>query len=235
MLTTELLEHFKNLAKAQGITQNEVAIAFGISLPTVKRWFSGKGITIEQADKLATYLGTSLGESLISVQNTRKHFTYTLEQEKYLSHHPKTLAFFDLLLRKNSAKDIEKKFKLSEQEVFQFLYQLDKLQLIELQPKNKFKLKAEGEPNWRKNGPLQKKFSAGIFKDFLDSQKSLHKSFSLTEILPEDSKKLDKKIEEILIFVNQANSRASQSKSKKKSIGFSLIVKDYQWSLDDLL
>jgi Mn-dependent DtxR family transcriptional regulator len=235
MISAELMKYLKNRAHSQGITQKMIAEHFNVSIPTVKRWYAGSGLSLEQANEICNYLGIPLGQALISIKNTSDSFQYTLEQEIFFSTNPDYLAFFDNLLRGKSVNRIAKKFTLSNTKVTKYLIKLDKLGLIELHPNNKIKLLVKGEPVWRKNGPLVKSFKQKILDSFLSTKSSVVDKFHLYDLTAEDIKLITKNIEELLNFSSRASNRSAISNHKSKSYGFQISLKEFRWSLDNFL
>ena len=62
-------ETFKLRARSLGVTQTKMAHDLNVSIPTVKRWYSGKGLTIASIEKVSEYLGQSLGELFSQIEN----------------------------------------------------------------------------------------------------------------------------------------------------------------------
>ncbi len=235
-ISHDLMRFLKNRAKSQGITQVMIANQFNISLPTVKRWYQGKGLSLEQASQLSEFLGISLGEALVSIKNTTQTFQYTANQEKYFAKHPEYLAFFDNLLRGHSVKKISTRFSLNELKVSKYLLQLENLGLLELHIGNKVKLLVSGEPVWRKNGDLVKKFKNKILTDFSNSPAQIKlDKFHLYDLLNYDLDKLILKLNDALQFATIASNRASVSSDKSKALGLRVSLKGFNWSLDNYL
>lgn len=212
-----------------------IAKEFDVSLPTVKRWYSGQGLSLEQASDLCHFLGLTLGEALHAIQKTTQTFLYTLEQEKFFAKNPDTLAFFDNLLRGKSLKSMRKKFRLSSTKMTDSLLKLDRLKLIELHPNNKFKLLKKGEPIWRPSGPLQVTFRSQILEDFLGTKKCDLDRFLLYEFSDDDAKAIQLKLLELQQLASTANRRSALANSKAKSYGLMLSLKEFKWSIDQFL
>jgi transcriptional regulator with XRE-family HTH domain len=235
MINIELMRFLKSRAAAQGITQKMIAEYFEVSIPTVKRWYSGIGLSLEQADRISQYLGISLGQALVSIQNTTDTFQYSHEQESFFAKNPNYLAFFDNLLRGRSVKQIQKKFSLNNMSTDKYLIKLDKLKLIELHPNNKVKLLQIGEPVWTSNGPLTRAFRKNIMDDFIATKSSLLDKFYLYEFSDEDLRLISIKLEELLQLTSRANNRAAANNIKNKAYGLNISLKEFNWSLDKFL
>jgi transcriptional regulator with XRE-family HTH domain len=232
MISLELMKFLKNRATSQGVTQKVIADYFDVSIPTVKRWYSGAGLSLEQANELSNYLGISLGQDLISIQNNTKSFHYTHIQETFFAKNPDYLAFFDNLLRGKTVKYITKKFSLSDTKVSKYLLKLDKLKLLELHSNNKIKLLTAGEPVWAIDGPLKKSLKKNIIDDYLSTKNSVIDKFYLYELSKDDLELILKMIEELTLLNSRSNNRAIASDKISKPYGFSISLKEFHWSLD---
>lgn len=235
MITKEIMTYIKQQLKAQGITQELIASDFDVSLATVKRWYSGNGISLEKINEICDYLGISLSDVISSVKNEDLYFDYENEQEVFFSKNPEYLAFFDLLIKGRTLKNIEKKYNLSPKTSTRYLLKLDKLKLIELRENNKFKILVKGEPRWKRDGPLSKRFKDSILTSFFDSKNSLIENFNITEINDTDIIEIQKLIKELMIKVNQASNRAKRTNSKLKSYGLRVSLKEFTWDLSSYL
>lgn len=232
----DVMKVLKALATSRGYTQSELAKKLDVSLPTLKRWLSGRAVTLENLKRLTDALGISFVELAAAADDEGKvRFQYTPEQEEHLARTPELLAFFDYLLRGYSPSNIQKKFNLSTARVERCLSRLDRLKLIEWLPKNKAVLKVVGEPVWRKDGPLSRRFTAQIKADFVESRDVHFEKFALHDYLPEDRMKIERMLEDILELTRQAGSRAAVSKGSSESGGLFVSFKKFSWNLDTYL
>lgn len=226
----------KNKAKSQGITQNDLAIKLGVSLPTIKRWYGGGTITLESLKLLVNEVGLSLTEVFSSIEeSTSESFQYTVEQESFFSAQPDYLAYFDNLLRGLSPLQIQKKFHISERKTVQYLSKLDKLELIEWLPKNKIRLLVKGEPIWKTNGPLAVKLRNDIFKSFIESEQKSKGHFFLHDYLDEDREEISRKIQDLIEFSKRANRRAKFRTEISRPSGLYISLQNFRWDVDNYL
>ena len=226
----------KNRAKSLGLSQRTLANKLGVSVPTIKRWFGGKTITLAQLKSVCDELGLAMSEVIASSeQNHKAQFNYTLEQERFLSQHPEMLAFFDLLNRGSGSAQIQRKHGLSQKGLEKTLANLDKIGLIEWLPKNKVRLKVQGEPVWRENGPLAQTFGGHIISDFLKSMEKRNVKFMLHDYSPEDFLTIQVKMSDLIDFATKANRRSQFHPDKSKSYGLYIALQGYNWCIEDYL
>ncbi len=234
-LTYEIMKIIKSKALSMNLTQLDIAKEFDVSLPTVKRWYAGKGIGLEQVNTLCIYLGLDFSNVVKSVESSqRSQFQYTYSQERYLSQNPDCLAFFDNLIRGNTVYKIKKKFSLSDLKVNKYLAALDKLSLIKWCPGDKAKLLVKGEPVWQKNGPLSSIFRPKILDEFLNKS-SDNEKFILGDLLDEDIEIINEKLIDVSRYITSAIKRASLYPDEARPYGVFFQVKEYLWSFNNYL
>ncbi len=163
----------KAAAKSQGLTYSLLARRLDVSEPTIKRWLRGEGISIQQWMCLIEAIGIRLSDIAAALDEpARDQFEYSEKQEKVLSDTVGLLAFFQSLLLANSPTEIMREHALSKVSVSSYLRKLDEIGLIEWTDGMTCKLKLQGEPKWRKNGPLSKKFREQLFNQFIWTRKN---------------------------------------------------------------
>jgi transcriptional regulator with XRE-family HTH domain len=209
----------KNELKRQGITQQEFAQMMKSSVPTIKRWLKGEGVLLKDWIKMLDCVGLSFSEALLALDGFfSKSFTYTLKQEQLLSTEDGLLAFFDHLLKGKSPKQIARQYSLSEESMIFYLSKLDKVGLIEWQPKNKIKLLVRGEPSWIKMGPLAQKFRRQIIEshveNYIDNRD--HLKISIHSLSGESNQKLPSLISDLTEKVRSLEIKDSQNQETKK-------------------
>src|SRR5579862_8349227 len=99
----------KRLFQARGLKYREVAESVGVSEITIKRWMSGRGLTIEQLELLAGIVGigiVELTELAVADYDTRLP-QITREQEEGLARDSLLSMIFSLLLIGWSAVEIK--------------------------------------------------------------------------------------------------------------------------------
>lgn len=230
------MHYLKAQMRSKGYTQSTLARVLNVSLPTLKRWFAGKGVNLESLHAVMQALGVSFLEVASAIQSDAlMQFEYTQEQEKALANNPKLLAYFDQLLRGRSPSAISKQFHLSKKTTQTCLHQLDKIGLVEWLPGNRARLKVAGEPRWRAGGPLAYRFKDQIRQDFLRSDKILFESFSAHDFLPQDREKIRRLLLEIVETARQAASRATLNPAKSQDCALFLSLKQFRWSVDQSL
>jgi transcriptional regulator with XRE-family HTH domain len=132
----EILRALKGLLKSQGLTYQAVADTLKISRITVKRYLSGRGLTVGALEKLCSVVGLTLADiteiAKYRQDDSKGYLTVTQEEELFAQ--PFLAIIFILLSRGWSPDQLKAEFKLNDVELDGYLIKLDKLKLIELHP-----------------------------------------------------------------------------------------------------
>lgn len=166
----QLVRTLKRRLKIQGMTYRDLALALGVSEPSVKRMFALGRFSIEKIVEIAHLLGFTLAELTheAAVSETRLH-TLTEEQEKQLVSDSRLLLVAVCVLNQWEIADIVGTYALSEAECIGCLVKLDRLRLIHLLPGNRIRLNVARDFDWRPKGPIRMYFLGQGLGEFLDS------------------------------------------------------------------
>lgn len=167
----QLLEVLKSQIKSRGFTYKQIAKKLGISESNLKRNFSKKIFSIDRLIAICEIIELDFYDlaKIASGQTYDIKETLSLKQETVLANNPELFTYFYLLLAGNSDEKINKNYFFNKNTQL-FLFELDKLKLIELLPKNKVRLLVKENVRWLTNGPLITKYESQIKKEFLDSK-----------------------------------------------------------------
>lgn len=160
----KLVASLKRLLRARGIGYREIADTLAVSEPTIKRWFAGKGITVEHLEDLCVFAGVSLIELIeFTAHDTDARLRQlSIEQEEVLAQ-DKNLAFvFSVILRGWAPVDLWREQGLEPAALVSYLIQLEKIRLIELLPGNEVRLLTTRDVEWRKDGPIRTQFAEWV-------------------------------------------------------------------------
>lgn len=231
--TLLLMQLLKGRARALGVTQAQVAKRFAVSLPTVKRWFAGKGIAVETLTKLMQMFDVTWHDiaSEFEVLAGPVH-EYTLEQEKLFVRYPSALAYFNRLRDGLRPIEIEKQHRLSKRTTRRYLQFLETVGLIEIHPNDKIRVCVEGESRWIKNGPLSIQYKRTIISEFSAEveKKSGSIRMGLHHLFPEDAADIQNQLSEIRARALRADRRARLAKLKgTQSMGLLFAFEAFEW------
>lgn len=168
--TTQLVSALKKCLKAKAMTYGQIARELDLSEASIKRLFSEKSFSLKRLEDICHLIDLSFYDlARISANEENAPSRLTLEQEHRLAEDPKLLVFLYLLLTGRKPESIVCDYRISEAESLQFLLTLDKLKLIELYPDNKIRLLTQKNIEWRKDGPIAKKYQDRIKEEFLNA------------------------------------------------------------------
>ena len=161
----------KNELKSKGLTYLDVANHLELTEASVKRIFSQEDISLKRLDSICQMLEIDLSHlTRTNLSDSRALAELTETQELEIVSDERQLAASFLVLNGWTYDELLKYFDFSESELIQRLAKLDKLNLIELLPKNRIKLRVAPNFTWRKNGPIQKFFVTHFQGPFMQSQ-----------------------------------------------------------------
>lgn len=231
----ELMNLVKKKALSLGLTQKQVAKDFKVSLPTVKRWWAGQGLTITVLNKLCHHLGIQLSELFHELETgSAARYTYTADQEKMLIQNPQALALFDLLVSGKTLAAIKRRYPLKDSVLTSLLLKLDRAGLIELGAENKVKLVREGEPQWIAGGPLSQKYRRPMIEKLLGDHAKSETVFLIQDYSIEDAALIEARIKDLEKLMHVCNARSSTA-SQAVSYGAYFTFKKFEWDLRNLL
>lgn len=203
----QFLESFKRTLKAKKIVYKDLAKILKLSESSIKRLLSDKTLSLERIEEICRACDVSFAEICENAQFDSSPPVQFLshEQEKILAANPRLLHYFILLNDRITPQKIEKDFEISNIESKKFLFQLDKLGIIELYPKDRIKLKGPAEGyRFRKNGAVGKILFNQTKNDYLNYDFDKDYDFirftlihTPKKVLPRLKKKIEKMILEI--------------------------------------
>lgn len=165
-----IVSELKRVLKERGLTYADVARRLRLSHASVKRLFSTADFSLERIDAICELAGLEVSE-LIEGMRERKSpvTTLTLAQEREIVADPRLFLMTWLVLNRWPFEDIVKAYKFSEREALRYLIKLDRLQIIELQPGNRTRLRITGNVSWHQGGPMQRYLHQKLLKEFFES------------------------------------------------------------------
>jgi len=164
-----LIEALKQILKSREITYREMARLLGMSEANLKRLFSKRAFSLAQLDKICEILETDFYELAKRAREKTKDVqqVLTIAQEKALAEEPQLFVCFYLILAGWDVQYIETKYHFSTK-LISLLLRLEKLELIQVLPKNRIKPLVSPNVRWNIRGPLKDKYEKNIKTEFLD-------------------------------------------------------------------
>ena len=148
----------KMALKRQRVNYKELSKRLGLSESGVKKILTAKDGSFQRVAQIAKELGLSLKDLFQGENESMFDITYTQEQQEYLLANPRVFRFYwALVFERRSQEEARKKSGITEKELFSVLHKLDKLQFIELLPKNRLRIPPVRPIRMVGGGPLVNK------------------------------------------------------------------------------
>jgi transcriptional regulator with XRE-family HTH domain len=163
-----LVDSLKRVLRNRGLTYRDVAQALGISEASVKRTFSERSFSLARLEAVCELLDLRFIElcRLAERFESERDRHLSIAQEQALAADPVLLGVFYRLLSGWNARRIEQAQGLDAHRITRLLVNLDRLGLIELQPGNEVRLIVGPRLEWRRDGPLWRRYAEPVQEDF---------------------------------------------------------------------
>lgn len=163
-----LLSALKRAFRDRGIRQAQIAEELGVSEVTVRRYLSGRGISLEILEKLCQVADIRIIDLAEMALNGEQGLIHRLsdEQERGLAQDVMRAFVFYMLRYGWSPEEVRRECSLSEAELISHLVHLDRLGLIRLMPNNKVRSLTVKYPDWHQGGPVRRTFDRSARKLF---------------------------------------------------------------------
>jgi len=167
----ELVKALKRELRRQGVTYAGVAARLGLSESSVKRMFARCHFSLQRLEAICDLVGIEVGDlAVMADEHKRDVEQLSEEQESELVGDPKLLLLAFLLLNHWRVEKIVETYRFEELEVVRLLAKLDRLQIIDLLPGNKVRMRLSRTFSWRRNGPIQNLFESQVQSEFFQSR-----------------------------------------------------------------
>lgn len=167
----QFLNALKRALKAKNIIYKDLAHSLDLSESSVKRILADKSISLERIEEICRACDISFAEVCrnANFEEELSSHTLTKDQEKVLAENPRLLHYFIMLNDGVTPAKIERDYEISVNESKKHLLQLDRMNLIELHPRDRVKLKNKaGSLRFRRDGAVGKTLFAQTKNNFLN-------------------------------------------------------------------
>lgn len=230
--TSAIIDTLKKALKAQGKTYNEVALALNLTEASVKRLFSEQQFSLKRLDQVCQLLGIEISDLIQQMNNDHPQLQELTEaQETEITADIELLLVTILVLSKWTFDEIIDHYQMTEQQCVRKLATLDRLEIIELLPKNRIKLRVAPNFKWRDNGPIQRFFHHKIESDFFNRpfQERMEKLVVLNGMLSEESNKVfQRKMDKLAREFDELSLEDHRNKPKQRN-GHTVVVAVRPW------
>ncbi len=173
--TKQLVDTLKRALKAQGLSYTDVANGLNLSEASVKRLFSQSSFSLARLDKICQLMGMEISDLVAQMHSFSATLVTELssKQEQEIAADTGLLLVTVCVLNRWTMTQLMEHYHLSEHQCIHYLAVLDRLQLIDLLPDNRVKLRVAANFKWIDNGPIQKFFQHRLASDFFNSNFTL--------------------------------------------------------------
>ena len=235
--TKLIISTLKKTLKSHGKTYADVAKHLDLSEASVKRMFAQQSFSLSRLDAICQMMNMEITELIqqITDGNARQINELSDEQEKQLVSDIELLLVTISVINRLTLTDILATYTLTETQCIRHLATLDRLNIIELLPNNKIKIKVSPNFKWRKNGHIQRFFRDNIESEFFDSRFGLpqEKLIVLNGMLAQESNAiLQRKFERLAReFDEMANEDSGLPLGERLGYTAVLAVRDWGFSV----
>ena len=235
--TPLLIATLKKALKANQITYKVLAQKLEMSESSIKRIFADESFTLTRLEQVCAVMNMDISD-LVSMMNRDKPriSQLTEEQEQVAAGDIRLLGVAFLVVNGWSYQDILDHYPIHAADLVHYLVQLDKLEVIDLLPNNRIKLRVSANFSWRKNGPIQAVLKQHVQQAFMegDIESVGGKEYFLSGMLSNDSQEVvQKELNRIEKLVTELK-RNDQHLPITERYGFSMAMVIRPWR-DDIL
>lgn len=231
--TNLIISTLKKTLKAHGKTYADVAKHLELSEASVKRMFAHQSFSLNRLDAICQMMEMEITELIrhVSDSTARQITELTEEQEQKISSDLELLLITISVINYWTLEDILAVYNFTEAQCIQHLAKLDRLNIIELLPNNKIKIKTSQNFKWRKNGHIQRFFRENIESEFFNSQfgSPQEKLIVLNGMLSKESNALFQRKLERLAREFDEMSKDDSTLPFEERLGYSSVIAVRDW------
>lgn len=231
--TNLIISTLKKTLKAHGKTYADVAKHLDLSEASVKRMFAQQSFSLNRLDDICQMLEMEITDLIQQVtDSTARQITeLTEEQENEISSDLELLLITISVINYWTLDDILAVYNFSEARCIKHLAKLDRLNIIELLPNNKIKIKISPNFKWRKNGHIQRFFRENIEAEFFKSKFALpqEKLIVLNGMLSQESNALFQRKLERLAREFDEMSKDDSTLPFEQRLGYTSVIAVRDW------
>ena len=166
-----LISALKAQLKAHGKTYLDVAQYLDLSHASVKRLFSDETISLSRLESICDMIDITLTDLVfsMSIKNNKIDKLSTI-QEQEIADDLLLLLVTVCVINGFTYQNLLDEYTITEHELIQKLAKLDKLKIIDLLPRNRFKLLITKNFGWLPDGPIQRFFLQRVQEEFFSSR-----------------------------------------------------------------
>jgi AraC-like DNA-binding protein len=215
------------------VTYGDLAQRVGLSEASVKRLFSQQTFTLSRLQQVLEVLELDFFELAKLARGAGDAPQEMTEaQEQALAAEPHLMGVFYLLFNDWQPAQILARYELSEAELTRLLAKLDRLQLIDLLPGNRIRLKVSRHLRLKPSGAIRAKHGQRTMAEFLAVEFDRHGGhflFEYRDISPASFAVMQRKIDRLAAEFNElAELDSTLPPDQRPSIGLALGMRPWR-------
>ncbi len=234
--TRALIGALKRRLRAQRVTYREVAAHLGLSEASVKRMFSRADFRLDRLEAICSLIDCTLPE-LVQEMEAARHRVARLseEQEQELVADPRLMLVAYCVLNHWSVDEILEHYALERHELTRLLVRLDRLQLIELLPGDRVRLRVTPDFRWIPGGPVERNLRRRVHEEFMAGDFSgplAERRFLIGHLSPAAIERLRQGVEALADeFQAHLQTDARLPAAARAHVGLSMMIRPCELSL----
>tara|TARA_B100001059_G_scaffold234256_1_gene276340 strand:- start:3718 stop:4455 length:738 start_codon:yes stop_codon:yes gene_type:complete len=230
----DLIKELKRQLKLYGLHYVDVAQHLELSEGSVKRLLAeGSQISLDRLERICQLIGLDMSELFkLAAAHNKGLESLTLEQEKQLVDDKGLLLVAVCVVNGYRFEQIIEQYIFDELELIQKLAQLDRLNIIDLLPGNKIRLRISPTFRWHTGGPIQRFFQQQVQEAFFQSYFSAEdeKLVMATGLMSlPTNKKMQQKLQKVIDEFYQI-CQSDNSLDMNEKHGTSLVIAMRRWT-----
>jgi DNA-binding Xre family transcriptional regulator len=236
--TNQWIDTLKRCLKTRGLTYKNVAEALELSEPSIKRLFSERTLSLQRLEQICRLMDMALSDlaRMNDLQCEDRQTVLSIKQESELAGDAILLSYFYLLLNGWDIERIAERFEMTETDQVRLLAKLDRLDVIELQPGNRIRLRTARRIQWRRDGPVRQLYEREVKQAFLKdrfSDATAQFGFESAEISPESARLILRRLTRVIQeFDELAELDMNLEHTEKRGYGLMVALRPWAyWNL----
>ncbi len=230
----QFLGSLKRALKAKNVLYRDLAKALGLSESSVKRILSNKTLSLDRLEEICRVADLSFSDIVKSanLEDDQQSIYLSDDQEKALAENPRLLHYFMMLQEGKTAQKIEKEYDIQSGESKKYLFQLDRLNLIELHARDKVKIRKQGFLRFRRDGPMGRALFEQTKTSYLnhDFRAEDYIRFVMMKVSPPTLAKYKARLERLMVELQEESRFETEHNVSTVDTGVLLSYRPWQYS-----
>ena len=233
-----IVDALKKVVRMRGLTYAQLAARVDLSEASVKRLFSQRSFTLARLLQFCDALELEFAELARMARGREGEASeMSIAQETALAADTRLLAVFYLVLNGWAFDEIVARYKISATQCVGALAKLDRLQLVDLMPGNRVRLRVPRDLRLRAYGPIRRRHGQRAIEDFLAPQFERaggYFAFEFRELSRASFELLRRKLERLAAEFQELGELDSRvAPSRRETIGMAIGLRP--WSMESAI